>query len=90
MPIDATAGRTLSDGALLSLDTTAQARMAHTFVTLRPQQTAPGTAERILTLQDVGWAESEVEEFLRTCGQEMDCYGYTLDATYRRSTPVIG
>ena len=73
-------------GALLSLNTAAQARMAHTFVTLRPQQTAPGTAERILTLQDVGWTESEVEEFLRTCGQEMDCYGYTLDETYRKST----
>ena len=71
-------------GTLLSLDSAAQARMEHIFLTLRPQQTAPGTAERVSSLQDVGWTDSEVEEFLRTCGQEMDCYGYTLDQTYRK------
>jgi hypothetical protein len=70
---------------LLSLNTSAQARMAHVFVTLRPQQTAPGTAEQVASLQHVGWTQNEVEEFLRVCGQEMECFGYTLDLTYRKA-----
>ncbi len=70
---------------LLSLDSAAEARIVNTFVTLRPQQTAPGTAEAIASLDDGRWSESEVEEFLRTCGQEMECFGYALDGSYRRS-----
>jgi hypothetical protein len=70
---------------LLSLDASAQARMTRVFVTLRPQQTAPGTADNVTSLQDVGWTDREVNEFLMVCGQEMECFGYTLDRTYRKS-----
>lgn len=73
-------------GALLSLDVSAQGRMTHIFVTLRPQQTAPGTAEQIVSLQNAGWTEDQVREFLRVCGEEVEAYGYTLDDTYRRAT----
>jgi hypothetical protein len=72
--------------ALLSLNASAQARMAHVLATLRPQQTAPGTADQVASLQDAGWTENQVAEFLRTCGREMECFGYTLDGTYRKST----
>ncbi len=71
---------------LLALDAAAQARMKHVFVTLRPQQTAPGTADQVTSLQDAGWTDKEVEEFSRICGPEMECFGYTLDRTYRKST----
>jgi len=73
-------------GALLSLDASAQGRMTHIFVTLRPQQTAPGTAEQVVSLENAGWTEDQTGEFLRTCGEEMEAYGYTLDDTYRRTT----
>jgi hypothetical protein len=70
--------------ALLELNAAAQRRMAHIFVTLRPQQTAPGTAEQVGSLDDGRWDEPQVQEFLRTCGVQMECFGYTLDASYRK------
>jgi hypothetical protein len=73
-------------GGLLSLDSGAQARIVHVLKTLRPQQTAAGTAEQILSLETAGWTKAQMKEFQETCGAEMQAYGYTLDETYRKPT----
>ncbi len=69
--------------SLLSLEAEAQTRVVNTFTTLRSQETAPGTAERVGSLDDGLWTESQVEEFLTLCGSEMKQYRYTADHSYR-------
>ena len=50
-----------------------------TFRSGRPQQTAPGTAERRLALDETGWTEEQRKQFVTVCGPEMTEYGYSLD-----------
>jgi hypothetical protein len=73
--------------SLLSIDATGQARIEKALVSLRSQETAPGTAERLGSLDDGLWTESQVEEFRALCGEEMEQFGYTTDASYRK--PLI-
>lgn len=54
-----------------------------TLASSRPQQTGPGSAQRILTLDAVGWSTYEMKLFVTHCASEMEAYGYTYDIRYR-------
>jgi hypothetical protein len=73
--------------SLLSLNADAEARVANAFITLRSQETAPGTAQSRGSLDDGHWTKSQVEEFLTLCEAEMRLFGYTSDLTYRNTHP---
>jgi Sulfotransferase family len=68
--------------SLLGLDEAAGGRIESTFRSRRPQQTAPGTAERLTPLRETCWTPAEIAQFTEVCGPEMAAYGYSLDATY--------
>lgn len=68
--------------SLLALDDETIARMKGAFVRLRPQQTAPGTAERVTALDKTGWTRAQMADFNQICGPEMQAYGYSLDRDY--------
>jgi hypothetical protein len=76
--------------ALVGLDETACTRIEQTFRTLRPQQTGPGTAERVMPLDDTGWTPAQIAEFVEICGPELEAWGYSLDGGYRKQPPVAG
>lgn len=59
--------------------------VADAFTRQRPQQTEPGSAERVLSLDTIGWSAEELEIFHRVCDEEMAAGGYTEDETYRRA-----
>ena len=67
---------------LLALNEGARIRIERTFARQRHQETAPGTAERLVSLAETSWTEQEIGQFLEICGPEMDAYGYSLDDTY--------
>jgi hypothetical protein len=73
--------------SLLSLNADAQDRVANAFITLRSQETAPGTAGRLGSIDDGLWTKSQVEEFQALCGGEMKHFGYTTDLAYRKPQP---
>ena len=70
-------------GHFLELSADDAAAIAKEFHSARPQETAPGTATRILTLAETGWTTAQQEIFQRFCGQAMAENDYVLDATYR-------
>jgi hypothetical protein len=70
-------------GEFLELDPPAQERMSATMTRDRPQETRPGSAARVLTLEETGWTEEQMKIFERECGAQMRAYGYTTDARYR-------
>jgi hypothetical protein len=67
----------------LGLTPEAAARMAEVFIRDRPQETRPGTADRVLSLAETGWNPNRLRLFQARCGAEMAAYGYTMDARYR-------
>jgi len=67
---------------LLGLGETASNRIVHTFRRLRPQETEPGTAERVTPLADTRWTQAQIDTFMTICGPEMEAFGYSLDGTY--------
>jgi hypothetical protein len=70
-------------GDFLELSEAARAKVRETMTRDRPQETGPGTAARVLTLQETGWTDEQIAIFERECGPQMRAYGYTTDATYR-------
>jgi len=75
--------------AFLAISPHLQTRMADTFRAERPQRTAEGTAERVLSLRSAGWSQAEMDTFLKQCGEEMDMFGYTTDERYRQPAPPL-
>ncbi len=65
--------------AFLGLGPAQELAMETTFRSGRPQQTAPGTAERRLPLSETGWTDEQRKEFVRVCGPEMTEYRYSLE-----------
>lgn len=53
-----------------------------TFSKDRPQQTAPGSTERVLDLDSCGWSETDIKTFHSHCDVEMRAYGYSYDKSY--------
>jgi hypothetical protein len=70
---------------LLGLNTDQSRAIAETFRHNRPQQTAAGTAERILSIDESAWSPDQVAIFLKCCGDEMQEYGYSVDNAYWQS-----
>jgi hypothetical protein len=57
-------------------------RMARVFRTHRPQQTADGTAARVISLDTAGWSDAQKATFMRRCKEEMDAFGYAFGSDY--------
>jgi len=70
-------------GEFLALSPEAQEKVSDTMLRHRPQETRPGSAERVLTLADTGWTPQQIAIFERECGEQMQAYGYTTDSSYR-------
>ena len=66
---------------LLNLSVGQRDTLSAIFARSRPQQTAVGTAQRVLSL-DATWNEHQRQLFKLLCGPEMKAYGYSLDETY--------
>jgi len=75
---------------LLELGDAAQTRIEAVIRSGRNQETAPGTAERVIDLQDTGWSASQIDVFLRSCGPEMAQFGYSNSADYFLVTQGAG
>jgi hypothetical protein len=67
---------------LLELGDAARTRIEAVIRSERNQQTAPGTAERILDLHDTGWTAQQIEVFETSCGLEMANFGYSTSLDY--------
>ncbi len=70
-------------GAFLNFSAVQKAGLVATFREQRPEQTAAGTSQRVLSLRTTGWSRRQTELFAQHCAAEMDSFGYTLDETYR-------
>jgi hypothetical protein len=70
-------------GELLGLDPSETAALATALRKDRPEVTDP-TGKIVSDISELGWTEEQVEIFRRICGPDMDAYGYTYDADYRR------
>jgi hypothetical protein len=75
--------------ALLAISPHLQTRMVDAFRAEPPQRTAEGTAERVLSLRSTGWSRAEMGVFRRHCAEEMDLFGYTMNAQYRQPHPRL-
>jgi len=75
-------------GDFLLLDQAGRAALLQTFMSRRPQQTQPGSADRVLSLADTGWTAAQKTVFHLHCESEMHAAGYTMDDTYRMTTPA--
>ena len=70
-------------GRFLELDQEREDSMLAMLEKTRPQETESGSAIRVLTLEATGWSAHQRQTFIKHCSQEMEAFGYTLDATYR-------
>lgn len=52
----------------------------------RPQQSESNSAERVVTLDGLGWSQDQLTVFGKYCAAEMEAYGYAFDDQYRAST----
>jgi hypothetical protein len=59
--------------------------LERTYAQTRPQQTEPGSADRVLSFDDVAWSPEQKSTFQRICGAEMEASGYSTDLSYRRA-----
>ena len=74
---------------LLNLSVGQRDALSAIFARSRPQQTADGTAQRVLSL-DATWSEHQRQLFKALCGPEMKAYGYSLDDSYwERPTALL-
>jgi hypothetical protein len=69
----------------LRLPPEGQGLLERTYAQTRPQQTEPGSADRILSLDEVAWSDEQKATFRRICGAEMEAGGYSTDLSYRRA-----
>jgi hypothetical protein len=69
-------------GEFLTITPALRQRMAQSLLNNRPQQTAPGTASRSLTLAALDWTAQQRSVFAQFCGVEMRAFGYSEDETY--------
>ena len=75
--------------AFLAISPHLQTRLVDALRAGRPQRTAEGTAERVLSLRSTGWSRAEIDLFAKHCGEEMDSFGYTMDQRYRQPRPRL-
>jgi len=61
--------------------------MASVFRTHRPQETADGTAARVISLDSAGWNDIQKATFVRFCKEEMEAFGYSFGPDYMASAP---
>jgi Sulfotransferase family len=66
---------------LLDLSEPQAAAATDFFRKRRPQETEPGTAQRVLSLQDL-WDEAGRQTFETICGPEMKAFGYSTGPGY--------
>lgn len=71
----------------LELAEDARATLERTFRSERPQQSEPGSAQRVLSLQSTGWSAEQIRLFEQHCGEQMRAFGYSTDANYRAASP---
>lgn len=60
-------------------------KMVRVLRTHRPQQTADGTAARVVSFEATGWSDLQKSTFVRFCKEEMDAFGYSFGPDYRTS-----
>jgi hypothetical protein len=70
-------------GDFLALETAGRAALLGAFSSKRPQQTEPGSADRVLSLAETGWTYAQTAMFHQHCDTEMQAAGYTMDESYR-------
>jgi predicted ATPase len=68
----------------LQMNGAAASQVQRAFTSERPQQTEPGSADRVLSLATVPWSAEQKATFTRCCGPEMQRNGYTMDLRYRQ------
>jgi hypothetical protein len=71
----------------LRADPGCEEKLIKTLQSNRPQETEAGAANRVSTLDSLGWSEDRVDVFLHECQVEMEEYGYTLDESYAVPVP---
>jgi hypothetical protein len=75
-------------GDFLNLQPSAIETIGQIFTGERPQESAPGTAERRMTLASTGWDEAQRLMFRALCGAEMAAFHYTEDEQYESRVPA--
>ncbi len=73
--------------AFLDIGPEGMENIRRTFVHDRPQETEPGSADRVLSLATTGWSAEQIGTFHLHCDHEMACHGYSFDETYRAAPP---
>lgn len=69
-------------GTFLGLAAPGVAQIQAAFTRQKPQQTEEGSADRVLSLDGVGWTEAQRAAFHAQCDGEMAAEGYSTDETY--------
>jgi hypothetical protein len=69
---------------LLQLERAQAEKLAKTFKLIRPQETTKGSAEKLYSLDSLGWSDAERAIFEQHCIPEMKIQGYGEDAEYYR------
>jgi hypothetical protein len=85
---EAPAATAMALGTFLNLQPAAIETIKQVFSGERPQETAPGTAVRRMTLASTGWGEDLQEQFRALCGAEMAAFHYTEDEQYESLVPA--
>jgi hypothetical protein len=62
---------------LLSLPAAATAKIEHVFTRERPQESFPGSAQRLLSFEETGWSDNDISTFINLCAKEMSEYNYS-------------
>jgi hypothetical protein len=68
--------------AFLQLYESTVLAVSEAMSTLRPEESAAGSASKTSSLDESGWTAEQKETFLKHCENEMNEYGYTLDERY--------
>ena len=72
-------------GTFLNLGPQGVSQITAAFTRQRPQQTEDGSADRVLSLDTVGWSEQQRAIFHQHCDAEMAAEGYSTDGSYWRA-----
>lgn len=68
---------------LLALDDQQLATITSVLTKKRPQETTPGSSEKVVGLESTGWTQEQKQTFIKLCGEEMKRQGYSMDESYR-------
>jgi hypothetical protein len=79
----------LSLNAFLSVDTSKNDDLIKVFQINRPQQTADGSAARVISLESTGWSDQQKSVFLQHCKAEMEAFGYSMGNDYSGSNEPL-